>query len=394
MLNKKKKNKFNLLFVSLFSLLGLTLNFNNGNSNYVMAKAESPFDNNSSKTNIINGYDFTSSDYNGGYVDFVFMFDDIDISSHVNYNIYNIKNEYYCSFSLKDDVYTQLDISLNSLKMFWSDSELSINSNYLIIMSYFNDVYNESTFEYINSNNDIGILFSYNDNVFPEDNQISSIFSSLYYLDSDVDFDISGVLNFGLYSYFGNDVYTFNFNTTNDVITYHLFDLKVLEIFNNTDGQYSNTDSIQANYNYGYNTGYDEGNTKGYTNGYDTAKAEIVNNDYQGKTYSQIYDLAYNRGLNNGSVTGYQNGVNDTIQTNYHNMDYNTIYNNGKSEGYTQGINSNYSLVNEVKDLVNLPFTFANNALNFDILGLNMYDLFTSCITLLLLIWVIKRAVK
>lgn len=115
--------------------------------------------------------------------------------------------------------------------------------------------------------------------------------------------------------------------------------------------------------------------TQGYNNGFNLGKQEGL---------TQGYNNGYSEGLNQGSEQGYNNG-----------------YNEGKSDGYSQGYHdgSNNEFAKDgVKDLVNIifnaPYNIFNGFLNFEIFGVNLFNLLSFIFTLTLVGWIIALLMK
>lgn len=120
-----------------------------------------------------------------------------------------------------------------------------------------------------------------------------------------------------------------------------------------------------------------------------------INYNLKGSSYQN----GYKQGVENGRILEYQENYhyetyeeikNNVRQNEYDGLTKEEIYNNGKIQGATE----EYSLANEISGIVEMPFQWVKNVLNFEILGLNIFGLFTSAITILLVVFLIKKLTK
>lgn len=120
------------------------------------------------------------------------------------------------------------------------------------------------------------------------------------------------------------------------------------------------------------------------------------------KQYVSSYNStqAYNNGLNIGSQEGYANGYDVGYDEGY-DEGYNYTDENGNYRGYEQGYHdgSNNEFAKDgVKDLVNIifnaPYNIFNGFLNFEIFGVNLFNLLSFIFTLVLVGWIIALLMK
>lgn len=120
------------------------------------------------------------------------------------------------------------------------------------------------------------------------------------------------------------------------------------------------------------------------------------------KQYVSSYNSTqgYNNGLNIGRQEGYSNGYQVGYDVGF-NEGYNYTDSNGNYRGYEQGYHdgSNNEFAKDgVKDLVNIifnaPYNIFNGFLNFEIFGVNLFNLLSFVFTLVLVGWIIALLMK
>lgn len=79
------------------------------------------------------------------------------------------------------------------------------------------------------------------------------------------------------------------------------------------------------------------------------------------------------------------------LQNQNNETSYNNGYNTGYDVGYSEGIKLASDLPGLVSGFASLPFGILSGFLNFDLLGFNIYSLVLSIITLLVIVWLIRR---
>lgn len=95
--------------------------------------------------------------------------------------------------------------------------------------------------------------------------------------------------------------------------------------------------------------------------------------------YTQ-YQTGYDKGLSDGLRQGYQEGVYDTqIEA----------YDNGYRDGASDS--GEFNLVTLFTAVVSWPYNFFREVLNFDLLGINLWAILTSLLTLGVVVFVIKK---
>ena len=112
----------------------------------------------------------------------------------------------------------------------------------------------------------------------------------------------------------------------------------------------------QQGYSSGYAVGSDEGYATGRRAGYDEGYAAA-----QGTSYDEGYEFGYNKGLNDG--------LNETTTSENYKSTFKSIF-----EGIFQA-----------------PIDFIKGAFNFEVFGLNIFKLVSFALTIVLVVWVVKR---
>lgn len=95
--------------------------------------------------------------------------------------------------------------------------------------------------------------------------------------------------------------------------------------------------------------------------------------------------LPYNNyalGLYDGYANGYQNGANET---------YVTAYNTGYEDGFRDGSSDGNSIRDVVKTAIETPVNMFKTILNWNFLGYNLFGIFSAIITILLVVFIIKK---
>lgn len=93
---------------------------------------------------------------------------------------------------------------------------------------------------------------------------------------------------------------------------------------------------------------------------------------------STYYDIGYTKGFNTGSSDKTNYGTNK--------------YNEGYVAGYNVGISTNndYTFMGLLDAVANAIITPVKSMFNFDFLGVNLYNLFTACVTTIILIFALR----
>lgn len=389
-MNKKIKNILKSSFMGLTLLLcSCHVNVLDHN-NIKKVNAESPFDN-GTNTSIINGTDILSQDYNGGYVDYTIYdeYNNVISNSIISLSISNEYNQYYVNFTLNDSEWLGYDgFYLYNIVIGWDDLSLNYNTNYLLCVSFGSSIYNESTFYGINQNDERSLLIPFNSGDYYEDFNIPQNYSSLYYLDN---YNIYSDLVFTLSMNFDNTSYPLGFSAINQVVRIPLFKIKLIEISNNTEGIYSNSDNLQANYNYGYQNGLNEGRNIGYQEGVNSSRI----NDYNGLTYQQIYDNGFNSGYSNGVSNGEENGKaigrQETIDNTYQGKTYQQIYTEGVLQGERNTQSFGTLLPTLFGSLVNIPISVLNGLAPLTFFDLSIIKVVITLLMLNVILWIIRK---
>lgn len=105
------------------------------------------------------------------------------------------------------------------------------------------------------------------------------------------------------------------------------------------------------------------------------------------KDYSQGYDYGYDRGYNSGYSDG-QLSANSTVNGS------SASYTAGYQEGYAAGVRASgdydYSFIGLISAVIDVPIQAFASLFNFDLLGVNMLNLATSILTILVVLAVCK----
>lgn len=101
----------------------------------------------------------------------------------------------------------------------------------------------------------------------------------------------------------------------------------------------------------------------------------------------------YENGYTVGYEQGFNNGVGSVDTSNIYDTAYNQGFNVGKQIGKSEGIASanDYSFISLFGALFDVPVKTLTGLLNFDLLGFNLFNFFTSLLTLSLVIWLITK---
>ena len=203
--------------------------------------------------------------------------------------------------------------------------QVAIKYDYYGTLNLFNT--NNSSITQINTNLDIGINVSYNDNDLII---IDTYFSNNYWYCT--------FMSEYSYTLKENSYFTFVYGSSNPNFTLYT-DVCFINII-------MQLDRYQNGYQSGYQTGYNDGLQDGFTNlGEDTQEA-------------------YNNGLSVGYQTGYNDGLNS---------------------------NENQSLRNMLLTIFDVPLIYVRELLDFELLGVNFFGLFGAIITLGIALWILQK---
>lgn len=108
--------------------------------------------------------------------------------------------------------------------------------------------------------------------------------------------------------------------------------------------------------------------------------------DISQPSYSMVYADGYDAGSSDGYKEGYQMGLKDGS-----NGGYQLGYDRGKQDGIQIGSNQSNTLYGMVIAVVDAPINIFKSIFNFDILGINIVGIVFGIITLLLIIYLIKK---
>lgn len=101
--------------------------------------------------------------------------------------------------------------------------------------------------------------------------------------------------------------------------------------------------------------------------------------------FYNIENLSYNNGITegyaNGFTEGYANGITEG-------------YSNGFTEGTYNGMQESEALKGGLLTILSAPFYVLGGILDFDILGINLLDIFTGLLTLCLFAFVVKKLIN
>ena len=225
-----------------------------------------------------------------------------------------------------------------------------------------------------------------------EDNALQYFNHILFYLDSDNNLHIGCNVSNLIESYYYNN----EWNYLEDFSGYTNFDLSVynydfdefisLNLWSVTEGYFS---SISYDSKQWLITECENHNIYNSVSASHDLMCKVYFNNLHLKTSftnivsdSKYWRFDYSDLINGGvvvSYNGYSNGYDDG-------------YNSGYYEGYQSGIESTSNpFVALFNSIFNLPINYFNNLANFNVFGMNLNSLFTGIITLLFVIWIIKK---
>lgn len=112
--------------------------------------------------------------------------------------------------------------------------------------------------------------------------------------------------------------------------------------------------------------------------------------------FDNSYDVAYTKGYENGKIDGYEDGR-DYGET----IGYENGKNDGYDSGYNQGVKDGESkdfATNGFKTLIgsifNFPINMIRSVFNFDFMGINIASLITFIISIVIVIFIVKKFKK
>lgn len=142
-------------------------------------------------------------------------------------------------------------------------------------------------------------------------------------------------------------------------------------------------------YNQGLSEGYDDGYDEGYDLGYSTGESNGYNSGLAigyGNGFSEGESAGYNAGYQVGLDEGYDIGMED-------NEGYDLGYHEGVLIGQKDNINQN-AFKTLFNSILNAPYNIFSGLLNFDFMGVNLFNLFSFAFTSFLVLWLIKLFIK
>ena len=281
----------------------------------------------------LTGYVWDSSISLEGYVQFTA----ID-SSGTSQGSLNVPGQSTSHWSFDDLIEYNILQSGGILNMEELQNIPGYNSNYRYnIGALFNHLPTNSFYMYITNMNNVEIRISdYNDNI-----------CNLYVNANEYIFTSSSITD--LVPLFQNEIYSIN------IINYN-----------------SNSDTTNGQINGSNNS------LNAYNNGYADAKRSL-------SYYEQELE---NLEKQNNNL---QNQLNETIEEK--NQIYNDRYNDGYQHGYEIGANSNNALYNMVIAVADTPISIFKNIFNFNILGIDISGFVFGIISLIIIIWLIKKII-
>lgn len=103
-----------------------------------------------------------------------------------------------------------------------------------------------------------------------------------------------------------------------------------------------------------------------------------------------MFDTGYNRGFNEGLTAGKEQGYNNGFETGKE-QGYNNGYNSGYSKGYTEGSGSDNTFVGMIFAIADIPIHIISSIFGFELFGINLFVALCSILSLLMVIWVIRK---
>ena len=183
-----------------------------------------------------------------------------------------------------------------------------------------------------------------------------------------------------------NDLYLTSYVVAN--LVYSVYDHGVYinvvyYVNNNTTYNFSDFEDCDVNYDVSYQLG-----ANGVTSTVDTTRTLVQY--YSNQSYNNGYNIGNREGYNEGYNVGYEEGKLDDINNKYN-------YDLGYNVGYHDGSNNEYTK-NGFKDIINVifnaPYNIFNGFLNFEIFGVNLFNLLSFVFTLCLVGFVISLLLK
>lgn len=120
---------------------------------------------------------------------------------------------------------------------------------------------------------------------------------------------------------------------------------------------------------------------------------------YSSNSYTYKSGMNENEVFTNGYNNGYSQGKNEGFQDGYftgNNEGFNNGFNEGKSQGYSEGYNQGLLVAdNDLTALfggiADTPIMIIYSLLSFEVLGLSMFEILFGIVTVLVVIWLIKK---
>lgn len=158
----------------------------------------------------------------------------------------------------------------------------------------------------------------------------------------------------------------------------------------------------------GYTNGYSAGNTAGYNSGFadgavhadqnvNTNSASYTAGYNAGETYGEAFadgrvnieSESYKKGYYDGDLAGYTTGVADGIETADNRLNENSV---SYKDGVKYGQQTNFNAL--VLSIANTPFMAFKTIWNFDILGFNLAGFIFGLLSILMVIYLVKKFLK
>ena len=271
-------------------------------------------------------------------------------------------------------------LEISSLPYIDNDTTFIIpNYQYSIYDNFYNGKYQLSTVE----NNSFSSVDSMSEFAWNNNTTITNILSTIPLVDIGFTETSSSFFKFRLMPYQ-------SFNTLDSTIT-----------INNYDFNYSYENSSSYIYLYDSNVSItspvfsarlrdvvDNGTLSfGQSFNVDLVVLVISPNAMSDSTSISFVSSQYQSGFQNGYNEGYTNGKDNG---------YNQGFNEGKENGYNQGFNEGLTASDQtfstlVNSFINAPFTFAKEALDFDLFGINILNIAFGLLTIGIIVFILRR---
>ena len=304
----------------------------------------------------------------------------------------------YVSFSCADFGYIDKTGSYNTTTGFYIDiyrtnnkmvlSQIGNSSIRFYFLPNTGGASSEDLEEAFNEGYNEGVIFGSNNGLMISScsfsNVVTGACSSQYYslTNGSIDFDS---LNDYVYNLGTGESYTITFTFTDNISADVLFYIRFKETEGANISFYNNNTLLETL----YNDDFDSNQSDYYkvarlsdfgqiSTPFNKIVINNINYDYAISEFGVLQYQSYNLGEENGEIFG-------------RNLGFTLGYMSGYDNGYLEGQSTGNNLVGLVGAIFTGPVTMLQSIFNFNILGVNMVGFLFSILTLLVVIWLIKR---